>query len=70
MPKSREEFWQDKFKKNIQRDERVRMELQKSGIRCLVVWECTVNKMKKEKEDQTLKQICCFLGSDSMYLEI
>ena len=70
FPKSREEFWQEKFKKNIQRDEKVKMELNTSGVRCLVVWECTVHRIKKENEDQTIKQICCFLRSDSMYMEV
>jgi DNA mismatch endonuclease, patch repair protein len=39
-PKSRTEFWDAKFQKNVLRDSRVRRELRSSGWRALVVWEC------------------------------
>ena len=42
MPKSRVEFWQKKFEANVKRDYVVRMELQDKGVKCLIVWECTV----------------------------
>ena len=48
MPKSRVEFWQKKFEANVKRDYIVRMELQDKGIKCLIVWECTVKRMKKK----------------------
>ena len=51
MPKSRVEFWQKKFKANVNRDNVVRMELQDKGIKCLIVWECTVKKMKRNQAD-------------------
>lgn len=47
MPKSRDEFWQKKFAANIKRDYVVRMKLQDEGIKCLIVWECTVKRMKR-----------------------
>lgn len=50
MPKSRVEFWQKKFDDNVRRDELVRETLESQGIRCLIVWECTVKKMRKDGE--------------------
>ena len=50
MPKSNIEFWQEKFNNNIERDKRQLEELEKLHIRVLIVWECTIRKMKKEPE--------------------
>lgn len=49
MPKSRVEFWQKKFDDNVRRDQLVRETLENHGIRCLVVWECTITKMQKDR---------------------
>ena len=61
MPKSRVEFWKKKFDDNIRRDQVVQETLENQGIRYLVVWECTIQKMQKdnrveEKELQKLIQ--------------
>ena len=40
MPKSRPEFWQNKFDTNVERDRRVKRELKKLGWRVIVIWEC------------------------------
>lgn len=47
-PKSRVEFWQKKFEDNIRRDAVVKEELQKRGIKCVIVWECTIRRMMKD----------------------
>jgi DNA mismatch endonuclease (patch repair protein) len=39
-PKSRIEYWEDKFRANIERDERNAVELERMGWRVLTVWEC------------------------------
>lgn len=39
-PKSRVEFWEEKFQGNMRRDKRARRLLSKAGWRVLVVWEC------------------------------
>ncbi len=41
-PKSRKDFWQDKFKKNIERDRRNKQCLADHGWGQIVVWECSV----------------------------
>ena len=42
VPKSRREFWKNKFRVNRERDERNAMLLRKRGWRVLTVWECVL----------------------------
>lgn len=72
MPKSRVEFWRKKFETNVKRDNVVRMELQGSGIKCLIVWECTVKQMIKEYEtcERYLKLVERFLKTNELFLEL
>lgn len=42
MPSSQTEFWEKKFSKNVERDNRQIDELLHSGWRVLVIWECGV----------------------------
>ncbi len=71
-PKSRVEFWQKKFEANVKRDYVVRMELQDKGVKCLIVWECTVKRMKKNVEDceKYLGIVQNFLESEDAFAEI
>lgn len=72
MPKSRVEFWNNKFINNIKRDLLVKSELEKAGIKCMVVWECTIKKMIKSEEERikTLDTIIQFLNCTDIYKEI
>lgn len=72
MPKSRAEFWQNKFEANIKRDYVVRMELQDRDIKCLIVWECTVKQMIKNYENSTLylEMVETFLKTKDLFLEL
>lgn len=65
VPKSRVEFWQKKFDDNVKRDAVLRQELEKSGIKCLIIWECTLKQMTKDSEytKTIVKQIEEFLIS-------
>ena len=71
MPKSRIEFWSEKFRKNIERDIVVRNELADVGVRMLIVWECTVKRMMKDEETaaEVLEEIEAYLRSDEGYSE-
>lgn len=71
-PKSRVEFWTEKFRKNVERDKVVRTELADIGIKTLIVWECTVKQMIKDEavRESYLKYIDQFLLSTSCYEEI
>ncbi len=42
VPKSRQEFWREKFQANLLRDEKNIHRLMESGWRVLTVWECAL----------------------------
>ena len=71
-PKSRIEFWTEKFSKNVERDNKVKEELSAMGYKCLIVWECTIRKMmKNDSFSQTvIHQITEFMTSEQTCLEI
>ena len=72
MPKSRVEFWENKFEANQMRDTAVQKELEVKEIKCLIVWECTIKRMERDSAfckdilDQTQK----FLASDYLYMSL
>ncbi len=72
MPKSRIEFWQKKFNANVKRDYFVKTKLQNSEIKCLIVWECTVKKMKKDYEiyENCMTAVENFFKTKELFLEI
>ena len=72
MPKSRVEFWKKKFDANIKRDEFVQEELVNKKVKVVIVWECTIKKMKKNEkvEQEIISLIEKFLFSREYKLEI
>lgn len=46
-PKTRISFWNEKFRKNIERDERKERELRLQGWDVAVVWECETKKIEE-----------------------
>lgn len=46
-PKSRTEFWENKFKSNIERHNKVTRELIKMGWKIFVIWECETEDILK-----------------------
>jgi DNA mismatch endonuclease, patch repair protein len=44
LPKTHRAFWQEKFSKNIARDERNRQLLENDGWKVLTIWECEIKK--------------------------
>src|SRR5690606_9744744 len=46
-PKSRVEFWEEKFRQNVERDRRNAWALRRAGWRVLVVWECEIRDLDK-----------------------
>ena len=42
FPKTHTEFWEEKFRKNAERDQRKIKELQDNGWKVLVFWECQI----------------------------
>lgn len=49
-PKTRVEFWEEKFLRNVARDERTRQELENAGWKVLTVWECELKEPEKLAE--------------------
>ena len=66
------EFWEKKFERNIIRDKVVSQTLFDTNIKCLIVWECTIKKMKKDikMESEILEKIICFLENELLYMEL
>nr|WP_274379268.1 very short patch repair endonuclease [Rhodophyticola sp. CCM32] len=58
-PKTRQEFWQEKFKNNMRRDREVTQKIAEMGWSYLIVWEC-------ETKDAKLltRKLCTFLADD------
>jgi DNA mismatch endonuclease (patch repair protein) len=47
IPKTRVDFWEEKFEKNISRDRRNLRELKKLGWSVLVIWQCEIKDKDK-----------------------
>ena len=72
MPKTRVEFWKKKFNANVKRDEFAQGKLINKKVKVVIVWECTIKKMKKDKkiEQEIISLIEKFLFSSEYELEI
>lgn len=60
-PKSRRDFWEEKFAANVERDKRVREALAGEGWRVFVAWQCEI-----ETDDSLLNRLVAFLGPPRM----
>lgn len=56
IPKSRSEFWEIKFKKNVARDSENVRKLKDLGWRVITIWECEIS--KKTDRDLRLQKLC------------
>jgi len=50
LPKSRQKFWKDKFKKNIARHVEVAKDLKNLGWKVIVIWECEISDVDMLRE--------------------
>ena len=46
MPKTRKEFWENKFNQNIKRDKNNFKELEKLNWKVFVIWECQIKNLE------------------------
>ena len=46
-PKSRVNFWQEKFQQNVRQDRKVQQALEGLGWQVIVIWECETKDVKK-----------------------
>lgn len=56
-PKSRTEFWKEKFEATVERDQRKSDELLSAGWRVIVVWECELEKNAQAVIDKICKAL-------------
>ena len=49
VPKTNPEYWVEKFKRNVERDQRKVEELEKAGWKVIIVWECEIKEAEKRK---------------------
>tara|TARA_B100000925_G_scaffold264554_1_gene223152 strand:+ start:97 stop:516 length:420 start_codon:yes stop_codon:yes gene_type:complete len=56
-PKTRREFWEKKFKENIERDKKTQKKLKNLGWKTKILWECEI-----KKQDKLIKKIEDFLN--------
>lgn len=57
-PKTRIEFWEEKFARNVERDARKVAELKAAGWEVLTIWECQTRDLER-----LLPRLVGFLGS-------
>ena len=49
MPKTNQEYWEDKFTRNQIRDSRKRSEIERLGWKVLVIWECELKNLQMDE---------------------
>jgi DNA mismatch endonuclease (patch repair protein) len=67
LPKSRQDFWRQKFARNVARDQKVLYQLKIIGWRAAIVWECG---LKKSCRDAMLEHLMAWLHSGAEYFEM
>ena len=69
-PKSNVDFWLAKFEDNKKRDIAAHSALLDSGIRVLIIWECTVKKIQRDPtiHEEVMAQIEDFIQSKTQQI--
>lgn len=57
MPKTRTDYWEEKFARNVKNDGLHIQELTQLGWRVIVLWECEINKAFSETMEQLVQEI-------------
>jgi DNA mismatch endonuclease, patch repair protein len=55
IPKSNSVFWNEKFEKNVERDNKKISELEKGGWKVVIVWECEIGQVRMDYLDRIKK---------------
>ena len=56
-PKSHPEYWREKFRKNVERDERHKKELKRQCWKYIIAWECQIKKRPDSIIDRIKTQL-------------
>jgi DNA mismatch endonuclease (patch repair protein) len=59
IPKTNQEFWVAKIRRNQERDIETQKRLAEMGWHCITIWEC---ELKPSKREQTLKSLAFTLN--------
>ncbi len=70
MPSTRTEFWNAKFKANIERDKKSIQSILDMGWRVLIVWECALKTKEKSKFIELIDSIASWINSNITMKEI
>ena len=70
LPQTRTEFWREKIQKNRTRDACQINKIETAGWRVLVVWECAVRWMNRQKSELLVDLISDWLTNYSITTEI
>lgn len=72
VPKSNQEFWKRKFEANIERDKKVRAELEQEGVRQLIIWECFIKRIAGniQLREQGIALLEQMISSSEKYMEV
>lgn len=57
-PSSNVQFWTRKFADNVKRDQRARCQLENTGWRVLVIWECEMSKPQLQTLAASIRNTC------------
>ena len=70
MPKTRNEFWEEKIRKNRERDTKVLKKVKEAEWRTGIVWECSLKGKYRISQEEVVNRILAWLGSDTKEFEI
>lgn len=56
VPKTRQNFWREKLKKNVRRDRTILNKLKKLGYHTMILWECQLTKCDTESVNRFLEK--------------
>ena len=56
MPKTRVEYWNEKFERNIRNDALHKQQLEELGWKVIVLWECELKKARFEETMSAVKE--------------
>lgn len=68
LPTTRQDFWQAKLSANAARDRKAVDELQSSGWRVLIIWECAVRGPLRWTEEALLDRVVNFIQHSGLPL--
>ena len=54
VPRKNVEFWEAKFRRNVERDKRALAELEELGWLAITIWEC---ELKRDRIDETMERV-------------